>query len=161
MEYPNSDDAKTPDQCAEMFCRMIRRLLTFVTKQVVDDECLAVLEGISSKFRLACDTLLTQEEILEKVGVVIYKWGTPIRNYDDKFFMQTDLMSLFNDANIDTQTPSSIPASDSLRERFARALNQRSRTTILDALNLMLILYARYRVLCSKPPARHNASQSK
>lgn len=141
MEFCDPERATTPDLCARYFCTMILRTLTFAVKNVTDDQCVSVLDEIRAKYRTASDTIMTFEQITEQVGSVIIKWAPQINNYDEDFFLVTDLQSLVgNDANARQN-----PVTDSDRKRFYRMTTKRTRTVILDALNLMLILYARYR----------------
>jgi len=95
---------------------------------------------------------MTQEQIVEQVGEVLLHWKEPICNYDANFFMRTDLASLIADARDVKPDVSTI--SQSIRERFYRATTKEIHVVILDALNFLLILYARYCAFCARSLAQ-------
>lgn len=151
MDFCDLDKATTPESCARFFCTMILRTLTYAIKNVTDEQCVSVLDDIRAKYRAASDTLMTYEQLIERVGAVLIRWAHQINDYDEDFFLHTDLRSLVGDANA-----AENPVKDEDRVRFYRATTKQMRTVILDALNLMLILYARYRVFMSRPPPHQN-----
>ena len=139
MEFGNPDKVTTPAQCAQMFCSTIHKLFTYAVKNTTDIECMTTLDGMRAKFRVAYGSMYSAEQIAERVGPILLKWEKVICDYDTDFFMQTDLSILLRDADV-----SSGAIAPDLRARFRNALSDKTQTVILDALNLMLILYAKY-----------------
>lgn len=145
MEFGNPEQAKTPGQCARMFCATVQRVLTYAIKNVANEECSLILDDIRAKYRTANGTLFTEEQLTEKIGAILIKMEAPIQAYDENFFLRVSIQDLVN-----PEDRNKNPVTDSHRKQFYQATTPRTRTTILDALNLMLILYARYHMLRRK-----------
>jgi hypothetical protein len=146
MQFDNPDTATTPAACAKMFCATTRRIIAFTIRNVADDECVTLLDGIRSKLR-AGETVMTEEQLTENIGSVLFKWAAKINARDESFFVQTSLSDLMSDViSNDAPDPQSLANHERLRRAFIHTTTARVRMTILDALSLMLILYARYRI---------------
>ena len=143
MDFCDPETAITQEQCAKMFCSTIQRLLAFAIRNVSDDNCANMIDEVRSKYRMA-EGFLTREQLTEKIGVVLLGWSQQICEYDVDFFIHTDLASLIGDVDADANVDE-VPISDKIRSTFYHSTTEQIRTVIMDALNLMLILYARYR----------------
>lgn len=139
MNFGNPDDAKNAQECAKMFCSTVTRVLTYATKQITDSECADILEEIKMKFISARDAVCTPEYLTEKIGATIIKWRTKIMEYDTDFFMTMNIANLFGGEN-------APELNDVTRSKFYKSTTSEMRTIVFDALNLMLILYAKFRV---------------
>jgi hypothetical protein len=87
------------------------------------------------------DGIMSPEQVIEKIGPILFNWRVYITTYDASFFITTDLISLFSVAGA-KQNPKSVD--NDLRDQLARVLTDESRVIVFDALNLLLILYSRY-----------------
>ena len=146
MEFHDPDKAKTRDDCAMMFCSTIHRALSFLVKNVADDVVSNKLAELRNKYRTAYGTIISGEQIIAGVGPVIIQWRRQIEAYDDQFFFDADIMSIIG--NIGAHGAAMDPTEyDDWRARFAQHTSKSTRETVLDALNLMIILYAKFVVL--------------
>jgi len=77
---------------------------------------------------------MTNVDLIQKIGPVIMEMRDPILNYNEAYFRSglPDLIS-----KIDSNP-------DKLRDEFFKLTTEQMRTRILDASNILLILYARY-----------------
>lgn len=145
MEFVDPNQAQTKNDIAQLFSATIYRLLTYLIKYIPDASCAEFAKDMRNKYTFARDTLLSYEEITESVGAVIATWRTQIIAYDSEFFERTDITQLFP-ANVvkHLRTNQSGVDFNEMRAKFYRVLDENMRVTVLNALNLLLVLYARY-----------------
>jgi hypothetical protein len=147
FQFPDVAKLTTRDECARAFCSLVARLITHLIKHITDHDCLDILDEIQGKYRLARDTAFTNEQIIERMGHTLLKWSLPIKNHDERFFLQSSLDSLISDAVTKESEPPSVAINDKNRELLARALTPNLRTILFDVLNVMIIIYAKYSVM--------------
>jgi hypothetical protein len=143
----NWEMADSREKCARFFNVQIKKLFMYLAKNIVDRECLLKVCELKDKFNIACDTIYTYEQIVEKIGPVLQKWIEKIIKYDYEFFKQTNITILLTDACGKNISAAEKNINDETRVIFDRSLTQNMRIVIFDALNILLRLYARYNIL--------------
>jgi len=144
MEIISPDNLNTSAECAEAFCSMTARTLTFLARKVTDTNALVIIDELRRKFIIVRDTVLTREEIIKRAGAVLFKWRDHIQDYDEDFFLKTDIGNLINDALEQCDSKSSINITDESRSVLGKSLDASVRNAIFNALNAMIIMYARF-----------------
>lgn len=138
MEFYDPNKATNSTICAQYFCSTVHRAITFIIKNIRNEKCVLLLDELRSKFILARDTILTLEQITENVGAQLFRWRAQIEARDDTFFERTSIAEL-----VGTDSASRY-VRDEDRMLLYRATTPETRAVLFDALNLLLILYARY-----------------
>jgi hypothetical protein len=153
MEFIDPQKANTKESAARMFGSTVMRLLVYV-----HDVCLHTpinhnaahndapeitdyIGDLRKKYRTVYDGIMSPEQVIEKIGPILFNWRGYITTYDVSFFITTDLINLFSVAGA-KQNPKLVD--NDLRDQLARVLTDESRVIVFDALNLLLILYSRY-----------------
>lgn len=151
MEFRNPAEIATRAKCAREFCLTVMQLLTYVARNVSDDKLADELNSLRARLRMVCGGVITYEQLTENIGSVLVRWAPQIESYDGDFFLQTDLTTLISEAAERSPSASQIASHQaeicSVRAHLARAMDAHMRTVVLDALNLLITLYARYSIL--------------
>jgi hypothetical protein len=152
MEFHNPDLARTRDDCARMFCSTIMRGLSFAMDVCEDIPMSRGIEGARAKFRKACD-FISESEITSQIGAIIVNWDEQIVSCDDSFFAHVDIASIIGkvsarDGSIG-RAAAGMDADECAkwRARFMTSTALHDRSVLLDALNLLLVLYAKHELL--------------
>ncbi len=135
MEFIDPDTTRSAEQSTKGFCSMLMRLLTYMSKTVSSRDCVLALDEIRSKYRTALGTVYTYEDMTERVGVFLMKFETAIQAYDDNFLRSFDFAGIFGEKSEQYVA---------LRSSFFGGTTLETRTVMFDALNNLLLLYARY-----------------
>lgn len=138
MNHNDPESAHTRNDCARLFCGEIRMLFAYASKSMRGGHCLRLVEEYRSKFRTAVPTIVSEEDVLIRASAVLAKYIDPIRGYDDKFFSSMNIVELFETSSQD------IPISDSDRDEFYSSTTPLMRTNVMDSLNILLVLCAKY-----------------
>lgn len=138
------ETANTPEKCARFFSVQIKKIFTYLAKNITNRPGLQKVCELREKFNMACETVYTYEQIIEMTGPTLMKWMDKIETYDEKFFMQTNITTLLTDAVGNDISKAKENVNDEARAIFDKSLTRNMRITIFDALNILLRLYARY-----------------
>jgi len=137
MEFIDPHSGKDSGECAEFFCKMTLRMLTYAIGKVSNGACVQALDEIRGIYRKALGTAYTHEQMTEKIGAFLWKFNDPISRYDDNFFKTFDFMSMF-------ASGAPVEKYVGMRSSFYDGTTAAARGVVFDALNIMLILYAHY-----------------
>lgn len=141
MEFPNPDSCTTRAKCADMFASVAMSLLTYLVKNLPDAACAESVQEIRATFSRVRGTILPNELLIERAGKCILIHAKKISEYDEEFLRAVDLHSLFAIAELSEE---SKRRAIELRGKFFASTPGRIKTVVLDALNLLLVIYARY-----------------
>lgn len=147
IEFVDPSRATTREGAARMFGTTILRVMTYLCDFADRKQMQSIaqyIKNLRQKFRLVYDSVLSPNQIIEKVGPVLFAWRKPIGKYDEKFFLETDLGTLFSTAGASEASDIMTPA---LRTQLAQALDEDSRNIIFDSLNTLIHIYCRYKTL--------------
>jgi hypothetical protein len=146
MEFPNLEQIRTRDDCAKYFTLIISQMLVYITKSVSDTKCYDMFDELRTKFLKVRDVFITNEAILENTGPILLQWEKQIVSRNDEFFHRADINCLLDPQHF-SKVQSVVKLDDSLRDRFYAGTTDKVRKKILEALNYLIIIYAKFVVM--------------
>lgn len=155
MEFYDPNASRNSDECATRFCSTIAKALTFTANECSDIAMSREILDARTKFMKLRD-FISESDITRKIGAIAIAWREPIMAYDDNFFATVDIsrvidMIASHDSAIgQVATKMDAAACARWRERFMRATSKDTRITLLDALNSLLIHYAKHEILIGR-----------